>query len=106
MILILVNSVMLAIDKPLSNPEADGIVFVGYLDNCFTVLFTIECLVKIVAMGFLFNNSILRDRGVSAYVRDPWNILDFIVVIASLLDLIVTIKSSSNTNPAGDEGGQ
>jgi hypothetical protein len=95
MTLIIVNSIMLAIDQPLKDPESSGIVFVGYLDNCFTILFTIECLIKIVAMGFLFNNKMLRDRGVSPYVRDPWNILDFIVVIASLLDLVVTIKSSA-----------
>lgn len=39
----------------------------------FTVSFTIECVIKIVAMGFFF--------GHGAYLRDGWNVLDFIVVV-------------------------
>lgn len=89
MTLILVNSVMLAVDNPLSDPESPTIVFVSYLDNCFTVLFTIECLIKIIAMGFLFNNITLSEKNISPYVRDPWNMLDFVVVVASLLDFVV-----------------
>lgn len=89
MTLIIVNSIMLAIDNPLADPESPTIVFVSYLDNCFTILFTIECLIKIIAMGFLFNNSTLHEKGISPYIRDPWNMLDFVVVVASLLDFIV-----------------
>jgi len=89
MTLIIINSIMLAIDNPLSDPESNGIVFVSYLDNCFTILFTIECMIKIVAMGFLFNNIELNKKGISPYVRDPWNMLDFVVVVASLLDFVV-----------------
>jgi hypothetical protein len=58
--LILISSVTLVINTPLSNPKSEYIIFVGYLDNCFTVLFTIEACIKIIAQGFLFNNSTLR----------------------------------------------
>jgi hypothetical protein len=103
MTLIIISSIMLAIDTPLLNPEAPGIVFAGYLDNCFTILFTIECLIKVIALGFLFNNATLREKGISPYMRDPWNMLDFVVVVASLLDFVVTVKSSMSK--AGENSG-
>lgn len=40
----------------------------------FTTLFAIEMVLKIVAMGFVL------EKG--AYLRDPWNVLDFVVVLA------------------------
>ena len=89
--LIIISSISLIIDNPLQDNEADHIVFVGYMDNCFTMLFTMECIIKIIAMGFMFNNKVMRDRGMSPYITNPWNILDFIVVVASLTDFVVTI---------------
>ena len=56
MLLIIVSSIMLVVDNPFKDPASDQMVFLGYLDNCFTTLFTIEAIIKIVAMGFLFNN--------------------------------------------------
>lgn len=92
--LIIISSVSLIIDNPLQNPEADHIVFVGYMDNCFTMLFTMECIIKIVAMGFIMNNQAMRDRGFAPYITNPWNMLDFVVVVASLIDFSVTISAS------------
>ena len=91
MTLIIISSITLVLDNPLFDPESSDIVFVGYLDNCFTVLFTLEATIKIIAMGFLFNNATLREKGMSPYIRNPWNMLDFVVVVASLIDFIVTI---------------
>merc|ERR1711871_889690 len=88
MTLIIVSSIMLIVDNPQVDPESDKIVFVGYLDNCFTVLFTIEALIKIIAMGFFFNNQTLKERKVDAYMRSAWNVLDIIVVAASLMDFV------------------
>lgn len=59
MTLIIISSITLVIDNPLTDPEAELIEFVGYLDNCFTVLFTLEALIKIIAMGFFFSNPTL-----------------------------------------------
>mmetsp|Transcript_34050 Transcript_34050/g.33235 ORF Transcript_34050/g.33235 Transcript_34050/m.33235 type:complete len:114 (-) Transcript_34050:1194-1535(-) len=47
------------------------------LDYCFTGIFVIEALLKIIAFGFLFN-------GKKSYLRNYWNILDFFVVTISL----------------------
>lgn len=64
-----------------------------------------EMTVKIIAMGFLFSNSHLKEKGIEAYILNPWNMLDFVVVIAALIDLYVTISTSSNfgTTLEGDE---
>ena len=97
MTLIIISSITLVIDNPLSDPESATIVTVGYIDNCFTVSFTIEALIKIIAMGFLFNGPMLKDKGFTPYIRNPWNMLDFIVVLASIVDLFVMIKTSNQT---------
>ena len=89
--LIMVSSITLIVETPFSNPHDRVIIFVEYLDNCFTILFSLEALIKIIAMGFLFNNRELKRRGMSPYITNPWNILDFIVVIASLFDFIITV---------------
>jgi len=50
------------------------------VDNVFLGLYTIEMVVKVVALGFVLNDG--------AYIRDPWNILDFIIVGSSWLTVI------------------
>jgi hypothetical protein len=48
------------------------------IDNIFTVLFTLECTLKIIRNGFFVSKT--------SYLRDPWSILDFLIVISSLVD--------------------
>jgi hypothetical protein len=38
----------------------------------------------------------LHEEGRTAYIRNAWNILDFIVVVASMVDLIVFINGNSS----------
>lgn len=45
---------------------------VAYTDHIFIALFSIECTLKIIAMGFI------GERG--AYLMDPWNWIDFMIV--------------------------
>lgn len=91
MTLIIISSITLVIGGPVENPDDGLIIFISYLDNCFTVLFTIEMLIKVIALGFISTNKTMANKGHTAYLRNPWNVLDFIVVIASLFDFIVTI---------------
>jgi len=102
MTLIIISSITLVIDNPLSDPDSSTIIFVGYLDNCFTVLFTLEAATKIIAMGFLFNNPTLQKKRITPYIRNPWNILDFIVVVSSLIDFVVTIQTQMSGASSGD----
>ena len=53
------------------------------LDDVFTACFTLEALVKVLALGFVLPEG-------SAYLRDPWNVLDFAIVAVSLVARILT----------------
>lgn len=48
-----------------------------------TAFFCLECIVKIISDGFVAN-------GKKSYIRIPWNILDFIIVVASIVSLSST----------------
>lgn len=51
------------------------------IDLFMTVVFTFEAIVKIIALGFAFT-------GKTSYIRNPWNILDFVIVVSALLGAI------------------
>ncbi|XP_055742429.1 voltage-dependent N-type calcium channel subunit alpha-1B-like isoform X7 [Salvelinus fontinalis] len=44
----------------------------------FTALFSLECILKIIAFGPL------------NYLKDPWNVFDFVTVLGSITDIVVT----------------
>lgn len=46
-----------------------------------TVAFTFEMVVKIIAWGFAF-------AGKDSYIREAWNILDFLIVMSALMGVI------------------
>ena len=52
-----------------------------------TACFVIEALMKIIAQGFVLNHA-------GSYLRDGWNVIDFIVVLTSLIDIFLD-KSKS-----------
>ena len=54
--------------------------------SCFTVLFAIECITKIIAMGFIVHKN--------SYMRDYWNWLDILVVIVGVIELTPFIDAS------------
>ena len=47
--------------------------FLNFIGNIFTILYTIEAILKIIALGFILHKH--------AYLRSLWNILDFIIVV-------------------------
>lgn len=81
LILIIISTITLAFETPLDDPEGDKLRILGHIDFFMTIAFTFEALVKIIAAGFLF-------AGKNSYIREPWNILDFLIVIAALLGII------------------
>lgn len=62
-------------------------IFVSYIDIGFTCLFTIEASIKIASKGMIFN----RLGPTKPYLRDVWNMLDAVVVAASLMDLVFMV---------------
>jgi hypothetical protein len=90
LVLILLSSLSLAFDNPLNDPESAFSKTMFYIDCIFTFAFFIECAVKVIAVGFLFNW--MGEEGRTAYIRSSWNILDFVVVVASLVDFFVFVS--------------
>ena len=52
------------------------------IDHVFTLIFLIECLIKIIAKGFYYNNL----GPVVPYIKNSWNVLDFLIVLSSVMD--------------------
>ena len=57
-------------------------------DYIFTACFTFEMVVKIIAMGFIVSKGDPSRHMPGAYLRDAWNWLDFIVVIAAYIEIL------------------
>ena len=60
-----------------------------YFDYVFTAAFVVEMIVKVVSCGFCLHPG--------SYIREPWNVLDFIVVVSALLSYLMQAVTSSNT---------
>jgi len=80
---ILVNSITLAItdyqgrlDPNYISPREKEMQFIEYV---LTVIFIMEFLLKVLARGFVVHPK--------SYLRNYWNVLDFIVVVISILGL-------------------
>lgn len=80
LVLIIISSILLAIDNPLNDPEGELSEALRYCDIVMTVLFTLEMCIKVITWGFIINGSY-------SYIRNGWNILDFGIVIISLISL-------------------
>ncbi|XP_060791513.1 voltage-dependent N-type calcium channel subunit alpha-1B isoform X4 [Neoarius graeffei] len=83
--MIAINTVVLMMKfSSASKPYED---MLKWLNIIFTALFTLECILKIIAFGLL------------NYLREAWNIFDFVTVLGSITDILVTeIKQNKLIN--------
>ncbi|KAM7379435.1 hypothetical protein PAMP_004984 [Pampus punctatissimus] len=79
LVMIALNTVVLMM-KYHSAPTAYDTVL-KHLNTAFTVLFSMECILKIMAFGLV------------NYFRDTWNIFDFITVLGSITEIIVDLQA-------------
>jgi len=93
-LVILVNSVVMMIDNPAEKNKNE--IF-EYFENVFLVLYTLEMVFKILGMGLVFDDK--------AYLRDSWNILDFVIVMSSLLTLLEPAPVMNDDGTMSGEGG-
>ncbi|XP_031720815.1 voltage-dependent R-type calcium channel subunit alpha-1E isoform X1 [Anarrhichthys ocellatus] len=84
LVMIALNTVVLMM-KYHSAPTAYDMVL-KHLNSAFTVLFSMECILKIMAFGLV------------NYFRDTWNIFDFITVLGSISEIIVDLQSVNTIN--------
>ena len=80
---IIVNCFFLAVDKEMEsiNKYSDDI------DMVFLLIYTVEMVLKIIAMGFFMR--------AHSYLRDTWNVLDFVVVILGWVSLYLAEQNIS-----------
>lgn len=75
LVCIIITSFLLAIDSPLESPDSSRKAILSVLDQIFTCVFILEMLVKTISQGMILQKT--------AYLRNPWNILDFIIIFAA-----------------------
>lgn len=68
---ILVNSAVMMVDDPTQEPSEFSVI----ADNIFLILYSCEMFLKILGLGFIV--------GENSYLKDSWNILDFVIVVSS-----------------------
>jgi hypothetical protein len=56
------------------NSKGQNNKLIDIFSMCFSIVYTIEALLRIIALGFVVHKK--------SYLRDPWNLIDFIVVIS------------------------
>ncbi|KAK9823223.1 hypothetical protein WJX72_001160 [[Myrmecia] bisecta] len=74
--LILISSVLLAANSPSTPPDSRLARITDVCDRAFTFIFAAEMVLKVLATGFVMHPG--------AYLRIPWNQLDFLIVVTSL----------------------
>ncbi|XP_026998196.2 voltage-dependent N-type calcium channel subunit alpha-1B isoform X12 [Tachysurus fulvidraco] len=80
--MIAINTVVLMMKfSTASKPYED---MLKWLNIIFTALFTLECILKIIAFGLL------------NYLKEAWNIFDFVTVLGSITDILVTEIMTQN----------
>jgi len=77
---IVLSCITLAMSSPLNDPNGTIQATIFKIDVFTTVVFILEYILKIITFGFVSN-------GRTSYLRDIWNLVDFFVVIMSVLSL-------------------
>ena len=86
------NCVCLAVSAPDSDLSKEGQLWNPFelLERLFLVIFTSECLLKILANGLVMHRN--------AYLRNGWNILDFAIVMIGLASTLLSLFDFSQFN--------
>jgi voltage-dependent calcium channel L type alpha-1D len=87
-VIIMCNSFLLAYENPIKNVHSveEEAPWLKWAEIVFMVIYTVEMTLKVLAMGFVYHPN--------SYLRDPWNVMDFSVVVLSWL----TWNSESNVS--------
>uniref|UniRef100_A0A3Q3NP68 Voltage-dependent L-type calcium channel subunit alpha n=1 Tax=Mastacembelus armatus TaxID=205130 RepID=A0A3Q3NP68_9TELE len=99
---IFANCVAMGVTKPFPDDDSNATNHkLEQVEYIFLVIFTIETFTKILAYGLVMHPS--------AYIRNGWNLLDFIIVIVGLFSVIAEAmtdhKPGEAHHAAGKPGG-
>lgn len=85
MSVIVLNSISMAsYDHSLRHKQLNSVL--KYLSYVFASIYLFEAIAKIIACGFVF--------GKHTYLRSPTNVFDFIIVLSSIGEIVVSIFAS------------
>ncbi|XP_039307104.1 voltage-dependent T-type calcium channel subunit alpha-1G isoform X4 [Solenopsis invicta] len=82
------NCITLAMERPNIPPDSRERLFLATANYIFTAVFALEMFVKVVSTSMLY--------GADAYFTSGWNIMDGSLVIISIIDLLMSLLSSSS----------
>jgi len=86
--MIIANSVTLALYDYSDRANESSInKVIGILTDIFNGIFILECLLKVIAMGFIMHKK--------SYLRNGWNVIDFVVVVSAILETFSMSSSLS-----------
>ncbi|KYO29798.1 hypothetical protein Y1Q_0023159 [Alligator mississippiensis] len=98
---IFANCVALAVYIPFPEDDSNSTNHnLEKVEYAFLIIFTIETFLKIIAYGLLLHPN--------AYVRNGWNLLDFVIVIVGLFSVILeqlTKEAEGGSHSGGKPGG-
>uniref|UniRef100_A0A673HP16 Voltage-dependent L-type calcium channel subunit alpha n=1 Tax=Sinocyclocheilus rhinocerous TaxID=307959 RepID=A0A673HP16_9TELE len=95
---IFANCIALAVFLPMPEEDINNTnLTLESLEYIFLLIFTLECFLKIVAYGLLFHEG--------AYLRNCWNMLDFVIVFMGLFTLGVDTINTIAGVPKEKGGG-
>ncbi|KAJ8301678.1 hypothetical protein KUTeg_020665 [Tegillarca granosa] len=80
---IFANCIALAVFVPYPELDSNEVnLALEHVEYIFLVIFTLEAIMKIIAYGFVLHSG--------AYLRNGWNILDFVIVVIGLFHYFLT----------------
>lgn len=91
LVLIVINSATLALRSPELAAHSTEMIFISWCDFVIMIVFMFEACIKVVALGLVMHSR--------SYLRDPWNILDLIVIGFSFEDFVNFDGVVFGTNP-------
>lgn len=95
---IFANCVALAVFLPMPEEDTNNTnSSLESLEYIFMIIFTLECFLKIVAYGLVFHEG--------AYLRNCWNILDFVIVFMGLFTFVLDTINKILDVPVDKGGG-
>jgi len=89
---IVINSIMLGVYQHRATPDEDHYWINEFIDGAGDMIlwtvFCVECVLKIIAWGLIL--------GENTYLRDAWNILDFVVVVSGLIEMLPFLEAGGS----------
>lgn len=87
--MIALNSLLLALDEPKLEDQYQKKT-INFLLETISIIFVLEFVIKVIVMGFYW--------GERTYLRDPWNILDFVIVFFSIITWILEAYATGDVS--------